>query len=121
MSIRRSNRLMNSGALVSLLWDEHGTSYPHWHHTAGFSIYINGKLVHHQKNLAPVNVTMPHQTSSITALSNSVRYANILANPNSPHQLPYITATTHYQPSGSHSESFPAWKLNDGLVLYDTT
>lgn len=64
---------------------------------------------------------MHHQSAAIIALSNARTYANILANPNAPHQLPHITASTYYQPSGSHSESYAAWKLNDGLLWYDTT
>lgn len=109
------------GALVSLLWDKDGTAYPQWNHGPGLSIYVNGTLAHNQEYLGPVNVSISGQESAIANLASTTRYANILANPNTPHQLPQISADTFYQPSGSHSDSYAPWKLNDGLLWYDTT
>lgn len=100
------------GLLMTILYDATGTHYTSsgggTNRTSGLSVYANGQLIHNQRTLSPVNITLPSAPSSnsttTTSSSNSTtfpspssslsptRYINILANPNAPHGLPNISA-----------------------------
>ncbi|KAI9700527.1 MAG: hypothetical protein M1820_006826 [Bogoriella megaspora] len=109
------------GSLISLLYDRNGSFYSTLSHSPGLSIYLNGALIHNQATLAPVNVTLPsNSTSDAQKLSNATRYENILANPNAPHGLPNVSADWTFSSNGDLSPYEP-WKMNDGLLWYDTT
>ncbi|EMC94647.1 hypothetical protein BAUCODRAFT_158207 [Baudoinia panamericana UAMH 10762] len=107
------------GSLLSIIWDQNGTHYANV--SAGLSIYSNGTLFHRQAALGPVNCTLPFNTTTAAQmLAAQPEYQNILANPNSPYNLPSVSADWTLLPNGDIS-SYEAWKLNDGLLWYDTT
>ncbi|KAK7607128.1 Six-hairpin glycosidase-like protein [Phyllosticta paracitricarpa] len=106
------------GSLLTLLWDSDGTHYSTSTHSAGLSIFHNGALLHTQPTLTALNLTLPNSTLAVRTLAAAPRYANILANPNTPWSLPSITANYELNPDGNLI-STPAWKLNDGLLWYD--
>ncbi|KAK7542863.1 Six-hairpin glycosidase-like protein [Phyllosticta citribraziliensis] len=105
------------GSLLTLLWDSDGTHYSS-NHSAGLSIYQNGALIHTQPTLTPLNLTLTNSTLAVRTLAAAPRYANVLANPNTPWSLPSVTADYELNPDGNLI-SMPAWKLNDGLLWYD--
>lgn len=107
------------GSLISLVWDTNGSYYGN--NTSGLSIYSNGSLIHNQPSLAPVNVTLPYNSQqAASALAAAPEYQNILANTNSPYGLPNVTADWIFSSNGDESSYLP-WKMNDGLLWYDTT
>ncbi|KAK3675323.1 hypothetical protein LTR78_004833 [Recurvomyces mirabilis] len=112
------------GSLLSFVWDQDGSHYKtgtYGNSSAGFSIFSNGTLFHHQPTLCAVNVTLPFNTTQAAAtLASQPEWQNIVANPNSPYNLPRITATDCLNLNGDFC-AFPAWKMNDGLLWYDTT
>lgn len=84
-------------------------------------MYSNGTLIHSQRTLSAVNVTLPFNLTSATAYrASQPRYNNIMANPNSPWGLPHVTADYILSLNGDIS-AFEAWKMNDGLLWYDFT
>ena len=108
------------GSLISIIWDSTGTCYS-GNHSAGLSVYSNGTLIYTQKTLSPVNVTLPYKSQDAAdAISAAPEYQNILANTNSPWGLPNVTADYVLNTNGDESP-YEAWKLNDGLLWYDTT
>ncbi|KAH9826869.1 Six-hairpin glycosidase [Teratosphaeria destructans] len=109
------------GSLLSFVWDQDGTHYSGKGSQAGFSIYSNGTLFHHQSTLGPVNVSLPFKTTTAAQqLAAQPEYQNILANPNSPYNLPTVTTGWCLSLNGDIC-NYPAWKMNDGLLWYDTT
>ncbi|KAK5171898.1 uncharacterized protein LTR77_003535 [Saxophila tyrrhenica] len=107
------------GTLLSMVWDQDGTHYGDC--SAGFSIYSNGTKFHHQMDFQAVNVTLPFNTAEAAQrLAQQPQWQNILANPNSPHGLPAVTADWNLNVDGDNAP-YPAWKMNDGLLWYDTT
>ncbi|KAK3719519.1 hypothetical protein LTR37_004377 [Vermiconidia calcicola] len=107
------------GSLLTFVWDEDGSHYDNAR--AGFSIYSNGALFHHQAQFGAVNVTLPFNTAEAAQkLAMQPEWQNILANPNSPHGLPAVTADWILNPDGSDAPWVP-WKMNDGLLWYETT
>lgn len=69
------------GSLMSLVWDEDGTHYNG--SSAGFSLYSNGTLFHHQQKLGAVNVSLPFNSAEAAQkLAQQPEWQNILANPN---------------------------------------
>lgn len=107
------------GSLISIVWDESGSHYSFANNTKGLSVYSNGSLIHSQPTLAPVNITLPfNSTLAAATLSSQTRYQNILANPNAPWGFPNITATDYYSANGDLSP-YEAFHLNDGLMWYD--
>ena len=113
------------GSLLTFIWDTDGTHYSnngsYSKGAAGFSIYSNGTLFHHQSTICAVNVTLPFNTTTAAAtLASQPEWQNILANPNSPHGLPLVTADACLNLNGDTCDYAP-WKMNDGLLWYDTT
>ena len=107
------------GTLLTLIWDEDGTHYTDIE--AGFSIYSNGTRFHHQPTLGAVNVTLPFDTAEAARrLAAQPEWQNIAANPNVPYSLPNVTSSAVWNPNGDLAP-YPAWKMNDGLLWYDTT
>lgn len=110
-----------SGTLLTILWDSDGSHYHGSNISAGLSVFSNGTLIHSQKTLSAVNVTLPFNLTSATSYrASQPRYNNILANPNSPWGLPHVTADYILSLNGDFS-AFEAWKMNDGLLWYDFT
>ncbi|KAK3070543.1 hypothetical protein LTR53_010280 [Teratosphaeriaceae sp. CCFEE 6253] len=108
------------GSLLTIVWDQDGTHYG-GNSSAGLSIYSNGTLFHHQTTLAALNCTLPFNTTEAAqTLAAQPEWQNILANPNSPYNLPNITADYTLSTNGDIAP-YEAWKLNDGLLWYDTT
>ncbi|KAK3631978.1 hypothetical protein LTR56_016571 [Elasticomyces elasticus] len=108
------------GSLLTFVWDQDG-SYYSGDHSAGLSIYSNGTLFHHQTELGPVNCTLPFATvDAAQTLAAQPEWQNILANPNSPYNLPLVTADYALSTNGD-IQPWVAWKMNDGLLWYDTT
>lgn len=108
------------GSLISIVWDQTGGHYS-GNCSAGLSVYSNGTLIHNQKTLAPVNVTLPFKgQEAASALAAQPEYQNILANPNTPWGLPVVTADWLFT-SNSDVSPYGSYKLNDGLFSYDTT
>ncbi|KAI7089038.1 hypothetical protein KC356_g2729 [Hortaea werneckii] len=111
------------GSLLTLVWDQDGT---HYHcagnDSAGLSLYSNGTLFHHQPHLGPVNATLPFDTATAAQhLASKPRWQNILANPNVPWVgYPNVSTSWCLNPDGDDC-LYPAWKMNDGLLWYDTT
>lgn len=69
------------GTLLSFIWDQDGTHYAN--SSAGFSIYSNGTMFHHQSALGAVNCTLPFNSSiAAQTLAAQPEWQNILANPN---------------------------------------
>lgn len=109
------------GILLSIVWDESGSHYKGSNVTSGLSIFSNGTLIHNQSTLGPLNVTLPFSSQEAASTLASVpQYQNILANPNSPWGLPNVTADWVLSTNGDISP-YEAWKMNDGLLWYDTT
>lgn len=108
------------GSLISIIWDSTGSCYS-GNHSAGLSIYSNGTLLHNQEALSAVNVTLNFDSQAAASqLDSAPEWQNILANTNSPWGLPSITADYTFSSNGDIS-SYEAYKLNDGLLWYDTT
>lgn len=111
------------GTLLTMVWDKDGTHYSSTggpDHSAGFSIYSNGTMFHHQPTLSAVNITLPFNTTEAAAqLAAQPEYQNILANPNTPWGLPSVTADWCLNVNGDRCP-YPAFKMNDGLLWYDT-
>lgn len=108
------------GTLLSIIWDADGSHYA-VSNTSGLSIYSNGSIIHTQPSLTPLNITLPFSSqAAATTLSAQPQYQNILANPNSPWGFPNVTADYTFNTNGDESP-YEAWKLNDGLLWYDTT
>ncbi|KAK4955882.1 hypothetical protein LTR10_006821 [Elasticomyces elasticus] len=108
------------GSLLTFVWDQDGSHYS-GNHAAGLSIYSNGTLFHHQTDLGPVNCTLPFSTVDASqTLAAQPEWQNILANPNSPWNLPLVTADYALSTNGD-IQPWVAWKMNDGLLWYDTT
>ena len=105
------------GSLISILWDQSGSHYSSISHTAGLSVYVNGKLLHSQPTLSPLNITLSNSTQAVANLA-SIRYDNILANTNAPWGLPNVTTDYVYNGEGP---TYDAYKTIDGLLWYDTT
>ncbi|KAI7504244.1 hypothetical protein KC367_g1145 [Hortaea werneckii] len=111
------------GSLLTLVWDQDGT---HYHcagnDSAGLSLYSNGTLFHHQPHLGPVNATLPFDTATAAQhLASKPQWQNILANPNVPWAgYPNVSTSWCLDPDGDNC-LYPAWKMNDGLLWYDTT
>ncbi|KAI7589905.1 hypothetical protein KC346_g16691, partial [Hortaea werneckii] len=111
------------GSLLTLVWDQDGTHYNcAGNNTAGLSLYSNGTLFHHQPQLGPVNATLPFDTAAAAHhLASEPRWQNILANPNVPWAgYPNVSTSWCLNPDGDNC-LYPAWKMNDGLLWYDTT
>ncbi|GAB7354398.1 hypothetical protein MBLNU459_g4895t2 [Dothideomycetes sp. NU459] len=109
------------GTLLTMIWDQSGSQYNFANHSAGLSIYSNGTLIHSQRDLNAVNVTLPFLSQqAATSLSAVPEYQNILANPNSPWGLPKVTANYIFSTNGDIAP-YADWKMNDGLLWYDTT
>lgn len=107
------------GTLLTMIWDRFGGHYGN--SSAGLSLYSNGTLFHHQRTLGAVNITLPFNTAAAAKqLASQPQWQNILANPNSPYNLPSITADWVLNPQGDTAPWVP-FKLNDGLLWYDTT
>jgi len=104
------------GSLLSIIWDQSGSRYPN--NPQGLTIYLNGERVHNQTTLTSLNVTLPGRDDAVRGLAALPRYDNILANPDSPYGLPSIEADYTFNDYGSQSQQ--AWKLNDGLLWYDS-
>lgn len=69
------------GALLTMIWDKDGSHYGNC--SAGFNIFANGQLFHHQRTLKAVNVTLPFNTAAAAQkLAAQPEWQNILANPN---------------------------------------
>ncbi|KAK5136227.1 hypothetical protein LTR08_003834 [Meristemomyces frigidus] len=108
------------GTLLTFVWDEQGTHYS-GHGSAGLSIYSNGTLFHRQDTLCAVNVTLPFRTAEAAQqLAARPEWQNILANPNAPWNLPSVSADYCLNLNGDEC-IYAAWKMNDGLLWYDTT
>ncbi|KAI9796081.1 MAG: hypothetical protein M1833_006503 [Piccolia ochrophora] len=107
------------GSLFSILWDQAGNQYSDFAHQPGLSIYSNGSLLYNQPNLSPVNVTLFNGTEAAATLAARGRYENILANPNAPWGFPNVSADYAYTTDGGYT-AYPSWKMNDGLLWYDT-
>lgn len=106
------------GSLLSFVYDRDGSHYGNG--TAGLSIYSNGTQFHHQDTLGPVRCQLPFNSTVVAAqLAAQPKWQNILANPNSPWNLPAITSNYCLNQNGDEC-NFPAWKLNDGKLWYDT-
>lgn len=106
------------GTLLTIIWDSTGSHYGD-NCSLGLSVYSNGSLIHNQPTLSAVNITLPFSSqTAASALASQPQYQNILANPNSPWGLPSITADYTFSSNGDTS-SYPAYKLNDGLLWYD--
>jgi hypothetical protein len=70
------------GTLLSMIWDSDGSHYGKGS-AAGFSLYSNGTLFHHQSTLSAVNVTLPFNTTSAAQqLASQQEWQNIVTNPN---------------------------------------
>ncbi|KAK5111096.1 hypothetical protein LTR62_005295 [Meristemomyces frigidus] len=112
------------GSLLSFVWDQDGSHYKtglYGNTSAGLSIYSNGTLFHNQPTLCAVNVTLPFNTTEAAqALAAQPEWQNIVANPNSPWNLPSVTSDYCLNLNGDKC-NFVAWKMNDGLLWYDTT
>lgn len=106
------------GSLISILWDASGSHYTSFNHSIGLSVYSNGRLLYNQRTLAPCNITLSNSTMAVKQLASAPRWANILANPNSPWGLPSVTADVRFSTNGDISP-YEAWKMNDGLLWYD--
>lgn len=107
------------GTLLTILWDQTGTYYKAANHTPGLSVYSNATLLHTQPSLAPVNISLPfNSTIAASTLSSTAQWDNILANPNAPHGLPNISADYVLSTNGDYSP-YEAWKMIDGLLWYD--
>lgn len=107
------------GTLLTIVWDQSGSYYSFANHTAGLTIYSNATVIHSQRTIAPVNITLPFSTSaSSSALAAAPQYNNILANANAPHGLPNISADYLLSTNGDYSP-YEAWKMIDGLLWYD--
>jgi len=104
------------GFLLSIMWDQFGGRYIN--NPQGLTVYLNGERVHNQATLAPLNITLPRKDDAVKSLASLPRYDNIFANPDSPHGLPSIEAGYTFNDYGSQSQQ--AWKLNDGLLWYDS-
>ena len=106
------------GTLLSIVWDADGSHYTSVNHSTGLSIYSNGTLIHSQRDLSPVNITLggnSTSSSSIAYLAAQPRFENILANPNAPWGLPMVGADYIFSLNGD-IDPFEAWKMNDGLL-----
>ena len=121
------------GTLLTIVYDKTGSHYNHTNTNttssvrAGLSIYSNGTLFHHQSSLPSpgtnqtISCTLPfNSTAAATRLSSQPQWQNILANPNSPWNLPSVTSDYCLNTNGDFCP-YPAWKLNDGLLWYDYT
>ncbi|KAK5123300.1 hypothetical protein LTR85_002730 [Meristemomyces frigidus] len=112
------------GSLLTFVWDQDGTHYSsgsYSNSSAGLSIYSNGTLFHNQNTLSAANVTLPFKTAQAAQqLSTQPEWQNILANPNSPYNLPSVTADWCLSANGDICP-YEAWKMNDGLLWYDET
>ena len=87
--------------------------------TNGLSVYSNGTLIFSQPTLAPINITLPYNsTDAAVALAARPRYENILANPNAPWGYPNVTADGTFSSNGDIS-SYDAFHLNDGLMWFE--
>ncbi|GAB7358550.1 hypothetical protein MBLNU230_g2612t1 [Neophaeotheca triangularis] len=107
------------GSLLSFFWDINGSHYKTGH--SGLSIYSNGSLFHHQHQLGPVRCQLPFRSAEAAAhLAAQPQWQNILANPNSPWNLPSVTANHCLNQNGDECTQ-PAWKMNDGKLWYDST
>lgn len=105
------------GTLLTMIWDKSGTHYGNC--SAGFSVYSNGSLFHHQRDLKAFNVTLPFKTvEAAQQLAVQPQWQNIMANPNAPWGLTNVTADWTLNPDGDYAP-WPAWYLNDGLLWYD--
>ncbi|KAF1990720.1 Six-hairpin glycosidase, partial [Aulographum hederae CBS 113979] len=104
------------GFLLTIIWDETGRHYNT--NLQGLAVYLNGEKIYNQPSLAPCNISLPNKTRSVKALANFPRFDNILANPNSPLGLPKVESDYLFDDYGSRTSQ--AWKLNDGLLWYDT-
>ncbi|KAK4900274.1 hypothetical protein LTR27_002498 [Elasticomyces elasticus] len=108
------------GSLLTFVWDQDGSHYG-GNHSVGLNIYSNGTLFHHQTELGPVNCMLPFDTANAAqTLAAQPEWQNILANPNSPWNLPLVTADYALSTNGD-IQPWVAWKMNDGLLWYDTT
>lgn len=111
------------GTLLTIVWDQAGSAYPSFNHSAGLSIFSNGSLIHTQPTLTQLNITLPSTNESLAYLSSQPRYVNILSNPNSlavPKSLPYANATDTFFVAGNNlGPAQSPYKANDGLVFYD--
>ena len=109
------------GHLISLLWDRTGSHYSTPAHSAGLSVYIDGGLLYKQSTLAPVNITLPSNSSNaVNTLANQLQHENILSNPNAPWGLPNVTADYVFSANGD-IQPYQPWKMIDGLLWYDDT
>lgn len=110
------------GSLISIVWDASGSYYNLGNNTtAGLSVFSNGTLIHSQSSLAAVNISLPFSSQkAATALASVPEHQNILANVNSPWGLPSVTADYTFTSNGDVSP-YGAYKMNDGLLWYDTT
>lgn len=102
------------GTLLTVVWDETGSTYKFGGHSAGLSIYSNGTLFHKQNDLDAVNVTLPSKSTVASASLGAVpEWQNILANPNSPWGLPKVKADYVLSLNGD-IVPYDDWKMNDG-------
>ncbi|TKA32413.1 hypothetical protein B0A50_01519 [Salinomyces thailandicus] len=108
------------GSLLTIIWDQDGTHYSNA--SAGLTLYSNATLFHHQPHLTPINITLPFSTAAAAhTLASVPQPQNILANPNVPWgSLPNVSTPWCLNPDGDEC-LYPGWKLNDGLLWYDTT
>lgn len=108
------------GSLLSIVWDSTGSYYSN-SSSSGLRIYSNGSLIHTSSTLSPFNCSLPFSSqSAASALAAQPEYQNIVANPNSPWGLPNVSADYTFSTNGDYSP-YEAWKMNDGLLWYDTT
>ena len=78
------------GSLLTLVWDEDGTHYQGC--AAGFSLYSNGTLFHHQQTLEAVNISLPFNSAeAATVLAQQPEWQNIMANPNCEYVIQAVT------------------------------
>ena len=104
------------GTLFTVVWDQTGTHYITFNHSAGLSIYSAGSFVYNQATLSAFNLTLP--SSNPSSATTVPSYVNILSNPNAPYGLPSITTDVTFSTNGDTTYD-NAFKMINGLLWYD--